>query len=107
MLAKFKLNGIDVLISKALSDSDVSHDEFVQISNVLKEFYNMKEEIKNSNDKQTINKRMLSYCLKCRKNTESKKTNVLRTKNGRIMLLSKCEVCDSKKSKFIKGQEAS
>ena len=30
-----------------------------------------------------------------------------RTKNGRIMLLSKCEVCDSKKSKFIKEQESS
>ena len=27
-------------------------------------------------------------------------------KNGRIMLLSKCAVCDSKKSKFIKRKEA-
>ena len=33
---------------------------------------------------------MLSYCLKCRKNTESKNTKVVKTKNGRIMLLSKC-----------------
>ena len=41
---------------------------------------------------------MLSHSLKCRKNTE-------RTKSGRIMLLSKCAVCD--KSKFIKQQEAS
>ena len=49
---------------------------------------------------------MLSYCLKCRKNTESKNPKVVKTKNGRIMLLSKCEVCDSKKSKFIKEQEA-
>ena len=31
----------------------------------------------------------------------------MRTKNGRIMLLSKCVVCDSKKSKFLKEQEAS
>ena len=45
---------------------------------------------------------MLSYCLKCRKNTESKNPKVERTKNRRIMLLSKCAVCDSKKSKFIK-----
>ena len=45
---------------------------------------------------------MLSYCLKCRKNTESKSPKVVRTKNGRIMLLSNCAVCDSKKSKFIK-----
>ena len=41
------------------------------------------------------------------KNTESKSPNVARTKNGRKMLLLKCEVCDSKKSKFIKDQEAS
>ena len=50
---------------------------------------------------------MSSYCLKCRKNTESKNPKVAKTKNGRIMLLSKCAVCDSKKSKFIKQQEAS
>ena len=50
---------------------------------------------------------MLSYCLKCRKNTESKNRKAARTKNVRIMLLSKCAVCDSKKSKFIKQQEAS
>ena len=48
---------------------------------------------------------MLSCCLKSRKNTESKNPNVVRSKNGRIMLLSKCEVYDSKKSKFIKEQE--
>ena len=50
---------------------------------------------------------MLSYCLKCQKDTESKNPKVERTKNGRIMLLSKCAVCDSKRSKFIKQQEAS
>ena len=50
---------------------------------------------------------MLSYCLKCRKNTESKSLKNVRPKNGRIMLLSICAVCDSKKSKFIKEQEAS
>ena len=49
---------------------------------------------------------MLSYCLKCRKNTESKNPKVARTKNGRIMLLSKCAVWDSEKSKFIKQEEA-
>ena len=52
---------------------------------------------------------MLLYCLKCRKNTESKNPKVGRSKNGRIMLLSKCviKVCNSKKSKFIKQQETS
>ena len=48
---------------------------------------------------------MLFHCLKDRKNTE-KKSKVVKTKNGRIMLLSKWAVCDSKKSKFIKEQEA-
>ena len=50
---------------------------------------------------------MLSYSLKCRKNTESKNLKFVRTKNGRIMLLSKWAMCDSKKSEFIKDQEAS
>ena len=50
---------------------------------------------------------MLSYCLECRENTESKNPKVVRTKNGRIMLVSKCAVCDCKKLKFIKEQEAS
>ena len=50
---------------------------------------------------------LLYYCLKCRKNTESKNPKVAKTKNRRIMLLSKCTVCDSKKSKFIKEQEGS
>ena len=49
----------------------------------------------------------MSMCfLKCRTNTESKNPKVVRTKNGRIMLLSKCLVCNSKKSKFLKEQEA-
>ena len=50
---------------------------------------------------------MATYCLKCRKNTESKNPKFVRTKNGRTILLSKFAVCDSKKSKFIKEQEAS
>ena len=50
---------------------------------------------------------MLMYCFKCRINTKSKNPKVVRTKNGRIMPLSKCAVCDSKKLKFIKEQEAS
>ena len=40
---------------------------------------------------------MLSHCLKCRKNTESKNSKVLRIKNGRIMFLSQYVVCDSEK----------
>ena len=50
---------------------------------------------------------MLSYCFKCRKNTESENIKVARAKKGSIMLLSKCAVCDCKKSTFFKEQEAS
>ena len=50
LLAKSKLNSIEVLISKALTDSNISHDELILINNMLKEFYDMKEEIKNVND---------------------------------------------------------
>ena len=51
LLAKSKLSSIEVLISTALINSNISHDEFALINNVLKKFYDMKEEIKNSNDK--------------------------------------------------------
>ena len=43
----------------------------------------------------------------CRKNTKIKNPKLVRTKKGRITLLSKCAVCDTKKSKFIKEQKAS
>ena len=48
---------------------------------------------------------MLSYCFKCRKNTKSKNPEVRKTKKGK-MFLSKCSVCNSKKGKFLKEQEA-
>ena len=48
---------------------------------------------------------MLSYCLKCKENTESINPRVSATSNGRTMILSKCAICGSKKSKFIKSQE--
>ena len=51
---------------------------------------------------------MLScYNLNCEKNADSKNPKIARTKIGRITLLSKCAVCDSKKSRFIKDQKAS
>ena len=49
---------------------------------------------------------MKSYCLKCRKNTENINSRVSKTSNSRTMGLSKCEKCDSSKSRFIKNQEA-
>ena len=50
---------------------------------------------------------MLSYYLKCIKNTESKNLKAARTRNRRIMSFSKCAMRNNKKSKFIKQQEAS
>ena len=49
LIAKSKLIRIEVLISKALIDSNISPDEFVLINNLLKQFYDMKKDIKNSN----------------------------------------------------------
>ena len=46
MLSKSKLNSIDVLISKALIDSVVSHDEFVLVDNFLRQYNKMKDDIK-------------------------------------------------------------
>ena len=49
---------------------------------------------------------MKSYCLKCRKNIENINSRVLKTSNDRAMVLSKCAICDSKKTRFMKKQEA-
>ena len=49
---------------------------------------------------------MFTYCLKCSKNTKNKDAKMVKTKNGRLTLSSKCAVCGSKKSRFMKEQEA-
>ena len=49
---------------------------------------------------------MLTYCLKCKKNTKNIDAKMIKTKNDRVILSSKCAVCDSKESKFMKTQEA-
>ena len=46
---------------------------------------------------------LLYYCYKCRKNTETKNPKFAGTKKEE----QNCVVCDSKKSKFLKQQEAS
>ena len=45
--ASFELNSIEVLISRALTDSVIICDNLLLISNVLKEYLDIKEEIKN------------------------------------------------------------
>ena len=51
------------------------------------------------------NYKMESYCLKCKKKTENIDLEISSTSNGRAMI-SKCTICGSKKSRFIKNQEA-
>ena len=48
LLTKAKLNTIEVLISKSLIDSCISHDEFISINDVLREYNETKEDIQNS-----------------------------------------------------------
>ena len=50
---------------------------------------------------------MESYCLKCKKYTKNINPRVSSTSNGKLMILSKCAICGSKKYKFIDKQEAS
>ena len=50
--------------------------------------------------------KMKPYCLKYRKDTENINPSVSSTSNGKAMILSKCAICGSKKSRFIKNQEA-
>ena len=89
-----------MFIYKALIDSNISHDKFVSINNVLKEQDNMNEELKSLKTLKTcrrfnsVYKTMLLYCLKSRKNTESKNSKVAKAKSEIIMLLSKFVMCD-------------
>ena len=51
LLAQNRLNIKEFLISKALIDSNISHDEFVSVDNVLEEYNEMKEQITNCNNR--------------------------------------------------------
>ena len=48
----------------------------------------------------------MTYCIKCRKNTENLNSKIFKTKNGRLIMQSKCPDCGIKKSRFVKEQEA-
>ena len=49
---------------------------------------------------------MESYCLKCKKHTKNINPQVSSTSNSKFMILSKCAIYGSRKSKFINKQEA-
>ena len=49
---------------------------------------------------------MATYCLRCRKKTENLNSKIFKTKNGRLIMQSKCAECGIKKSRFMKEQKA-
>ena len=49
---------------------------------------------------------MNTYCLKCKTNTDNIDPKMFRTKNNRLLMQSKCSVCGTKKSRFVKEQDA-
>ena len=49
---------------------------------------------------------MKTYCVKRKKDTENIDPKIVRTKNDRIIMQSKCSICGIKKSRFVKKQEA-
>ena len=49
---------------------------------------------------------MKTYCVKCRKDTENIDPKMVKTKNNRLVMQSKCSACGIKKSRFVKEQEA-
>ena len=48
---------------------------------------------------------MKTYCMKCRNDTENIDPKMVRTKNNRLIMQSKCFNCGIKKSRFVKEQE--
>ena len=49
---------------------------------------------------------MKAYCLKCKTNTNNIDPKMVRTKNNRLLMQFKCSVCGTKKSRFVKEQDA-
>ena len=45
--------------------------------------------------------RGITYCLSCKKNTKNINPKVVKTKSNRKMMLSRCSICNNKKSTFI------
>ena len=44
---------------------------------------------------------MNTYCLSCKKDTRNIDPKVIKTKNNRKMMLSRCSICNNKKSTFV------
>ena len=48
----------------------------------------------------------ITYCVSCKKDTKNIGAKVVRTKNNRFAMHSKCAICNKNKFRFIKEQEA-
>ena len=47
-----------------------------------------------------------TYSVKCKKDTDNIDPKMFKIKNNRWIMQSKCSVCKTKKSRFVKEQEA-
>ena len=110
LLAKSMLNIIEVLLSRALIDSYITHNEILSGNNVIREYGGMKEVNKNLKTSTVhqrplrIYKTMLYYLKSTKKTTEIKNSHIALRNQGKLVLLSKYLLWDSKKSRFIKEQ---
>ena len=92
-LARSKLNIIENLISQALIDFEITHEEFSKII------------YEKNNYGQITDIYRLSYCFKCRRNTESINPKVSKTTNGKAIILSTCAICGSKNQNLLKSKK--
>ena len=103
MLATSKLNSIGSKIYEALMNNQISQEDFMTIISEERNYRELKENISLMKGKE--DKTMLITMLllsKLQKNTQSINPVNSKTSNGKTMILSRCAICNSKKSKFIK-----
>ena len=82
MLTRSKLNSVESKISEALINNETSHEDSMIFITEEKKY------------------------RECKKDTKNINLRVSSTSNHRTMILPKCAICGSKKSTFIKNQEA-
>ena len=97
LLAKTKSNTIEVLIFRALTD-------FILVNKVLRQYDDMKDEIKNlkTSTVETIRQNNIILLFEIQKKYIKSKPESCKAKQGKPMLLSKWALCDSKKWSFVK-----
>ena len=109
MLAKTKLNTIEITVSRALFDLFISLDKFVSVSNLLREYNDMNEEIKNQKSHQRFIYIYIMYnvvlLFELQEKHLKKKPKSCKGKSRKADYYIKCVVCDNKKLRIIKEQE--